>query len=130
MAHGRITFGHGSLAAGELVAAFSAIPADVTFVDAENIVRYFSDYRIFSRPESCLDADVLECHRSESRPGIERMLAEFRDDWRDDAVFVAHKDGRNVHIRYVALRGDDGTYVGCLEIAQWAEEIAGAGSGA
>jgi DUF438 domain-containing protein len=124
VAHGRITLGHGSLAAAELVAAFSAIPADVTFVDADNIVRYFSDYRIFSRPESCLDAHVLECHHPESRPGIERMLAEFRDGWRDDAIFAAQKDGRPVHVRYLALRDAENAYLGCMEIAQWADEVA------
>jgi DUF438 domain-containing protein len=125
VAHGRITLGHGSLAASELVAAFSAMPADVTFVDAAGIVRYFSDYRIFSRPESCLDSDVLECHPPETRPGIARLLAEFRDGWRDEAVFAAHKDGRPVNVRYLALRDADGSYLGCLEIAHWADESMG-----
>ncbi len=125
MTHGRIPLGHGSLGASELVVAFSSLPADITFVDADGVVRYFSEYRIFSRPESCLDADVLECHRPESRAGIANMLAEFRDGWRDEAVFAAHKDGRLVHVRYLALREADGTYVGCLEIAQWADEVTG-----
>jgi DUF438 domain-containing protein len=123
MAHGRIPFAHGSLAASELVAAFSAIPADITFVDAEGIVRYFSDYRIFSRPESCLDVHVLECHQPESRPGIERLLAELRDGWRDEAIFGEKKDGRPVHVRYLALRDAEGSYVGCMEIAQWGDEV-------
>ena len=125
MAHGRIAFGHGSLAAAELVAAFSAIPADVTFVDADNLVRYFSDYRIFLRPESCLDADVLACHRPESRAGVAQLLAEFRDGWRDEAIFSAHHEGRPVNIRYAALRDGEGAYLGCIEIAQWADEAAG-----
>jgi uncharacterized protein len=123
VAHGRIPMGHGSLGASELVAAFSAIPADITFVDAEGIVRYFSDFRIFSRPDSCLDADVLECHRTEARPGIAQLLTEFRDGWRDEALFAAHKDGRLVNVRYVALREADGTYLGCMEIAQWSDEL-------
>lgn len=125
MAHGRIPIGHGSLDPAELVTAFSAIPADITFVDAEGIVRYYSNFRIFSRPASCLDADVLECHSPESRSGIEHMLAEFRDGWRDEAVFAAHKDGRLVHVRYLALRDAKGAYIGCLEIAQWADDVAG-----
>jgi uncharacterized protein len=124
VSHGRISLGHGSLAASELVAAFSAIPADITFVDAEGVVRYFSGYRIFSRPESCLDADVLACHRPEGRAGIAQMLAEFRDGWRDEAVFMAHQDDRMVDVRYVALRDADGAYLGCVEIARWADEPA------
>jgi hypothetical protein len=110
---------NGSLTAAELVAVVRALPADVTFVDAEGIVRYFSEYRIFSRPASCLDRHVLDCHSPASRPGIERMLSEFASGWRDDAVFLEHKDGRQVDVRYVALRGDDGAYLGCLEVAQW-----------
>lgn len=128
MEHGRIQIGHGSLSVAELLAAFSAIPADITVLDAEGVVRYFSDYRIFARPESCLDADVLKCHSPESRPGISRMLAEFRDGWRDDAVFVAHKDDRLVEVRYSALRDAEGVYLGCIEIARWADEVADAAS--
>jgi uncharacterized protein len=125
VAHSRISVGHGSLAAAELVAVFSAMRADITFVDADNTVRYFSDYRIFNRPESCLDSDVLDCHSARSRAGVERMLAEFRDGWRDEAVFAEKKDGRPVHVRYVALRNAEGAYLGCVEVAQWADEVAG-----
>jgi DUF438 domain-containing protein len=53
------------------------------------------------------------------------MLAEFRDGWRDDAMFASTRDGRLVNVRYVALREADGTYLGCLEIAQWADEALG-----
>jgi uncharacterized protein len=98
-----------------------AEPADVTFVDSVGVVRYFSQYRIFGRPESCLDRDVLLCHREESRPGIARMLAEFRDGWRDEAYFLSQKSERNVDVRYVAVRDAEGGYLGCLEVAQWAE---------
>ena len=53
------------------------------------------------------------------------MLAEFRDGWRDEAVFAAHKDERLVHVRYVALRDAEGVYLGCMEIAQWADAVTG-----
>ena len=122
MAHGRIPFSHGTLAAAELVAIFSAIPADVTFVDADGIIRYFSEYRIFDRPESCLDTDVLDCH-TDSRPGVAQLLSEFRDGWRDEAIFAEQKDGRPVHVRYLAVRDAEDVYLGCVEIVQWADEI-------
>jgi len=99
-------------------------PADLTFVDAQGIVRFYSEYRIFSRPESCLDRDVLACHSEESRPGIARMLAEFRDGWRDEACFLSHKSDREVDVRYLAVRDASGTYIGCLEVAQWTPEVA------
>ncbi len=122
MSHARIPFENGSLSPLELSAAFSALPADITFVDAEGIVRYYSAYRIFSRPPACLDRDVLECHSESSRLGISRMLSEFASGTRDEAVMVSHKDGRGVDVRYAALRDGEGSYLGCLEIAQWANE--------
>jgi DUF438 domain-containing protein len=125
VAHGQIDLEHGTLSPQQLVAVFSAIPADVTFIDAEGVVRYFSAYRIFSRPESCLNQHVLECHSASSRPGIERMLSEFASGWRDDAYFLSDKDGVPVHTRYVAVRADSGEYLGCLEVAQWVEPEVG-----
>lgn len=125
MDHTRISLEHGSFAPSELTAAFGSLPADVTFVDAEGIVRYFSAYRIFSRPKECLDRHVLECHSEETRPGIARMLSEFASGWRDEAVFLTQKNGRNVRVQYVAVRQGQGDYVGCMEIAQWADEICG-----
>jgi hypothetical protein len=116
----RIPFPNGSLSLAELTGAFSALQADVTFIDAENVVRYFSDYRIFSRPATCLNRDVLECHPAATRPGIERMISEFATGWRDEAVFLAHKDGRVVDVRYLAVRDQAGSYLGCLEVATWA----------
>jgi uncharacterized protein len=106
----------------DVLSVLPAEDADITFVDAEGYVRYFSEYRIFSRPLSCLDAPVLECHSEDSRPGIESMLAEFRDGWRDEASFLAHNSGRLVDVRYVAVRDIDGTYLGCVEVAQWAPD--------
>ena len=121
MTHARILFENGSLSPVELAAALSALPADITFVDAEGIVRYYSAYRIFSRTPACLDRDVFECHSETSRPGISRMLQEFASGSRDDAVYSAEKNGRDVNVRYVALRDGEGSYLGCLEIAQWAD---------
>lgn len=122
MSHSRIPFEFGSLAAAELAAAFSALPADITFVDSDGIVRYYSAYRIFSRTPACLDRDVLECHSESSRAGISRMLSEFASGWRDEAEFISQKNGHDVNVRYVAVRGAEGAYLGCLEIAQWADE--------
>ncbi len=102
--------------------ALSVLPAedaDITFVDAAGVVRYFSGYRIFPRPISCLDADVLACHSAERRDGVAQLLAEFRDGWRDEAYFLSNTAGRLVDVRYVAVRDIAGKYLGCVEVAQW-----------
>ncbi len=125
MTHARIPFENGSLSPAEVAASFAALPADVTFVDADGIVRYYSTYRIFSRTPACLDLHVLDCHSESSRPGIARMLSEFASGWREEAVFLEKKNGRDVYVRYIAVRDADGVYLGCLEIAQWADEASG-----
>jgi len=112
----------GRLTPEQLAAAFSAVPADITFIDADDVVRYYSAYRIFSRTPECLDRAVLECHSPASRPGVARLIGELRDGWREDAVFLTEKDGRAVQTRYAAVRDVKGDYLGCLEIAQWADE--------
>jgi uncharacterized protein len=113
----------GALLPEQLRAIVEAFPADITFVDADNIVRYFSAYRIFSRPESCLGRDVVECHLPPSRPGVSQLLSEFATGWRDEAYFLEHKEGREVHVRYLALRNTESGYMGCLEIVQWGDEF-------
>ena len=106
----------------DVMAVLPAEDADITFVDAAGVVRFFSEFRIFTRPLSCLDADVLLCHPQDRRSGIAQMLSEFRDGWRDEAQFLAHKDDRLVDVRYIAVRNLAGEYVGCVEIAQWSAE--------
>ncbi len=128
MDEARLEFANGSLNPAELSAAFASMAADITFVDAEGVVKYFSEYRIFSRPAECLGRDVLECHSETTRSGIARMLSEFASGWRDEAFFAGEKDGREVQVRYVALRDAEARYLGCLEIAQWADSQAGEAS--
>jgi DUF438 domain-containing protein len=119
---GRFDFPHGSLSAEQAAAVFSAIPADITFVDADNVVRYYSEYRIFDRTPECLGQDVLECHPARSRPGIARLIAELRDGWRDEATFLELKGGCPVNVRYVAQRDSEGAYLGVVEVATWADD--------
>lgn len=117
----RVHFPNGELRVEDLAAAFGALPADVTYIDAGNVVRYYSSYRIFSRTPECLDRDVLLCHSAETRPSVARMLSEFASGWRDEARFVERKSGQLVDVRYIAVRDAGGTYLGCLEVARWAD---------
>lgn len=125
MAAERIQLATGSLTAAELVALVESYPADVTFVDVEGVVRYYSErYRIFSRAPENVGTHVSDCHSPGTRPRIERLLSELASGWRDEAVFLEQKDGRLVHVRYRAVRDGAGAYVGVLEVAQWADEVA------
>jgi DUF438 domain-containing protein len=113
----------GALTLIEMKAIFEAWPADVTFVDAENLIRFYTErYRIFRRTPDAIGTDVVDCHSAASRPRVAQLIAELRDGWRDEATFVEEQDGRPVHIRYLPVR-DGGEYLGTLEVAQWADEI-------
>ena len=123
MGHDDIRVGSGSLTPRQLVAAFASLRADVTFIDAAGIVRYFSDYRIFTRPAESLGMHVELCHSDASRARVAQLVSELATGWRDDASFIEEKDGRLVHTRYIAVR-DGEEYLGCLEVAQWVDEMA------
>jgi DUF438 domain-containing protein len=123
MAHGDIAIGSGALTPRQLTSAFAALRADVTFVDADGIVRYYSDYRIFDRTPDALGRSVEACHSEATRARVARLVSELASGWRDEASFIEPKGGRPVHTRYVAVR-DGEEYLGCLEVAQWADEVA------
>jgi DUF438 domain-containing protein len=113
----------GSLRLDELKAIMESMPADVTFADAENVLRFYTGrYRIFDRTPDVIGTSMIDCHSPASRDGVERLVAELRDGWRDEATFLEEKNGRPVHVRYLPVREGD-RYLGVLEIAQWADEI-------
>jgi DUF438 domain-containing protein len=53
---------------------------------------------------------------------VTQLVSELATGWRDDASFVEETDGRLVHTRYIAVR-DGEEYLGCMEVAQWVDEI-------
>jgi DUF438 domain-containing protein len=113
----------GALELHEMRSVLEHLPADVTFADAENVLRFYTGrYRIFDRRPEIIGTSMIECHSPSSRAAVERLVAELRDGWRDEATFLEEKDGRPVHIRYVPVR-EGGRYLGILEVAQWADEI-------
>jgi DUF438 domain-containing protein len=123
MSDSRVELDTGALKLEELRSILEHLPADVTFADAENVLRFYTGrYRIFDRTPETIGTSMIECHSPSSRANVERLVAELRDGWRDEATFLEEKGGRPVHIRYLPVR-DNGTYLGILEIAQWADEI-------
>lgn len=113
----------GSLPAEVVRLMLDELPLDLTFVDAQRRVRYYSGkYRIFSRTPEIIGTDVVECHSPASQGRVARLLSELESGWRDDAEFLEMHDGRPVHVRYAALRDGEGEYLGTLEVVRWLEE--------
>jgi DUF438 domain-containing protein len=117
---GTVVLPTGALRLDQLKALFGALPVDVTFVDAEDRVRFFSEGkdRVFARPKAILGRLVQHCHPPSSVDVVERILADFRSGRQSVAEFWIDLRGRFVHIRYFAVRDDAGTYLGTLEVTQ------------
>jgi uncharacterized protein len=115
-----IIFPTGSLTLNQLKGLFGALPLDITFVDAEDRVRYFSEgrERIFARSKAIIGRKVQHCHPPKSVDVVERILADFRSGRQDVAEFWIDFHGKFVHIRYFAVRDTDGAYLGSLELTQ------------
>ncbi|RJO63062.1 MAG: DUF438 domain-containing protein, partial [Myxococcales bacterium] len=96
------------------------LPLDLSFVDENDEVRYYSggEERIFPRSPAVIGRKVQNCHPPKSLDMVNRILDAFRKGEREVAEFWIPFHGRFVHIRYIALRDAKGAYRGTLEITQ------------
>ncbi len=110
----------GELTTEQLDLLLRHLPFDVTFVDENDEVRYFSasDERIFARSPGIIGRKVQNCHPPKSVEMVQRIVAAFKAGERDEAEFYIHLDEKYVHIRYFALRDDAGAYRGVIEVSQ------------
>ncbi len=117
---GKVRLPTGSFTATQLEAVLNSIPFDITFVDADDTVRYFSQgrERIFARTRAILGRKVQFCHPPKSVDMVQKILDDFRSGWQQHARFWIELGGRFVCIEYFALRGPDGAFLGTLEVSQ------------
>ena len=117
---GMVVFGSGKLSVETLEAIFKNLPIDMTFVDAQDRVQFFSESpdRIFVRSRAIIGRSVQLCHPKSSVHVVEKILNDFRDGNRDVAEFWINLGEKTVHIRYFAVRSERGEYLGCLEVSQ------------
>ncbi|NHJ83877.1 MAG: DUF438 domain-containing protein [Asgard group archaeon] len=122
---GMIEFETGPLPLNVLEPIFNTLPIDITFVDPEDKVRFFSkgDERIFVRAKSVIGRSVQNCHPQKSVHVVNQILNDFRDGKRKVAEFWIDLQGRKIHIRYFAVHDKNGKYLGCLEVSQDITEI-------
>jgi DUF438 domain-containing protein len=103
-----------------LVSMFAALPVDMTYVDADDKVRWFSDspHRIFPRSPAIIGRDVRNCHPGASVGRVVAIIESFRRGEKDSEAFWIPMGGKFIHIEYFALRAPDGSYLGVLEASQ------------
>jgi DUF438 domain-containing protein len=116
----KIKLPSGQMTPTELNAILNTIPFDLTFVDQDDRVRYFTQgrERIFARSRAILGRKVQLCHPPSSVHIVEQILDDFHAGRESHAPFWIQMKGRFIHIEYFALRDDDGNYLGTLEVSQ------------
>ncbi|MCY1721214.1 PAS domain-containing protein [Prolixibacteraceae bacterium Z1-6] len=122
---GKIDLGTGSVDAEQIRLILNHLPVDITFVDENNKVRYYSapPKRIFRRTNAILGREVHNCHPPESEHVVEQIVAAFKAGKKDSASFWIDMKGEKLLIQYFAVREDDGTYKGVIEVSQEITEI-------
>ncbi len=124
-ADGRVQMPTGSFTLDELIAIFSALPFDLTFVDKDDTVRYFTPgkERIFDRSRAILGRKVQYCHPPKSVHIVNQIVRDFKSGKQERARFWINMRGRMIYICYYAVRDAAGGYLGTLEVTQDLTEV-------
>jgi DUF438 domain-containing protein len=119
-AEGLLHLDTGALTAQEVNLLLKYLPVDVTYVDKDDTVLYFSQTpeRIFPRSPAIIGRKVQKCHPPASVHRVQRILDDFRAGRRDVAEFWIQMQDKFIHIRYFAVRDQKGKYRGTLEVSQ------------
>jgi PAS domain S-box-containing protein len=122
---GNLQFETGSLTKEQLEALLNTLPVDITFVDANDTVRYFNkpEKRIFVRTKAVLGRKVHNCHPRKSLYIVSKIVDFFKSGKRNVAEFWISLNNRFVHIRFFAVRDPEGKYLGTMEVVQDLTEI-------
>lgn len=117
---GYIEFDAGVMSPEEINAVLNTVPFDMTFVDKDGAVKYFTmgKERIFARPKTVLGRQVQNCHPPASMHVVERIVEDLKSGKKDHEDFWIRMGPRYVLIRYFAVRNAKGEYLGVIEVTQ------------
>lgn len=118
--NGSIKFETGILSIKEINGLLNTIPVDITFIDKDNTVKYFTlgKERIFARTKAIIGRNVSNCHPPASVHIVEEMVEDFKSGRKDHEDFWIKMGQMYVYIRYFAVRDEDGEYIGTMEVTQ------------
>lgn len=117
---GSLEFETGSLKIKEALQIFRTLDAELTFIDKDDFVRYYSEGKdkIFPRPKSCLNRDVASCHPPKVVPMVKSLLDDFKSKKRDRLVVCRNIKGKKILVKYLAVYDESGAYMGTLETVE------------
>ena len=113
---GEIIMPGGHLKKNELIAMLNTLPVEITFVDKDNINRFFNEGpKVFKRPQMAIDREVFSCHPPKVEPMVRMIIGNFRAGKEDEVPIWMEKGGKPFLVRYMAVRDKEQNYVGTLE---------------
>ncbi|MBR4015823.1 MAG: DUF438 domain-containing protein [Anaerotignum sp.] len=116
---GEIVMPGGHMTLPQLTALLNTIPLEISFVDADNINRYFNEGpKVFKRPGMAIDREVFSCHPPKIEPMVRSIIDDFRNGRRDSVPVWMDKGGRTMLVTYMAVRDQDKNYLGTVELVQ------------
>ncbi|MCE1159366.1 MAG: DUF438 domain-containing protein [Spirochaetia bacterium] len=115
----------GRIAREVLDLALKTMPVDISVVDENDKVLYYSDapHRIFPRSPAVIGRSVQNCHPQKSVDVVNKILKAFKNKEKSKARFWIEMGGRFILIEYYALYDAAGTYRGTLEVSQDLTEL-------
>ena len=120
---GNIDLGLGYLTQKELRKILDLQPLELTFIDANDIVKYFNETpgrKLFPRTRNAIGREVYNCHPPKSQSIVRKLIADFKAGTKDIETLWFQTRGTYVMVTYAAVRDDDGSYMGTLE---WVQDI-------
>lgn len=116
----KIPLSVGAMTVEQIDGVLRALPLDISFVDIDERVAYYSANadRIFPRSPAVIGRPVKQCHPQKSVDKVQAILNAFKAGERDSAEFYIHMGPRYIMIQYFAVKNTTGKYIGCLEVTQ------------
>ncbi len=117
---GEVMLPTGSFSTEELIRVLNTLPMDITFVDKDDKVKYFSQgvERVFPRTKAVIGRNVSNCHPPASVHIVEKLVEDFKAGRKESEDFWIQMGEKYILIRYFAVRGEGGEYLGVLEVTQ------------
>lgn len=110
----------GKLTLDQINLLFKHMPVDLSYVDENELVKFYSDtkHRIFPRSANVIGREVKNCHPAKSVHVVEEIIEKFRSGEQSQAEFWINKPEVFIYVLYTAIRDEDGNFKGVLEMMQ------------